>query len=178
MYKQVKNILTKQMNKNGLEFIVKVGSDNFDNLYDDNGVPISIDTVTPIIKVNNVVVDLSTLSNYKEVVFPGIEALTNEIVSDTPIVNHNSIAIDIDTIDISPLVFKIKGFHKYDRMYKEDEAVPYTKNELIEIALPLNVLTKKIRKNDILETASEKYRVVKEYNIGDVWRGLEIEREY
>jgi len=68
--------------------------------------------------------------------------------------------------------------HKYDRMYKEPEAVQYTNNELIEIALPLNILTKEIRKNDIIESPNAKYRVVKEYQIGNIMKGLEVEREY
>jgi len=63
-------------------------------------------------------------------------------------------------------------------MYKEPEAVQYTNNELIEIALPLNILTKEIRKNDIIKSPNATYRVVKEYQIGGIMKGLEVEREY
>jgi len=176
MYFEVKKLLTSNILSNGYTFKVKILSDNKDNSYDENGVPIS---GTPIITLSGTVINLSDLTNYRGESFKSVTELIEELNSIAPVVNYNNIMIsDLDTLDITPPIeFKIKGVHKYDRTYLNPENVPYTNNELIEIALPFTSITKKIRKNDIIETEYDRYRVNKEYNVGDIWRGFQIQRE-
>jgi len=178
MYQVTKKMLHTMIKKSGLQFTITIVSKSFENNYDDNGVPITEAGITPIIRYQGVQVPLTDFSDYKGDLFATIDDFTKEICSTQPIIRYQTNVIDINDLRIVPITFKIKGVHKYDRMYKEPEAVQYTNNELIEIALPLNILTKEIRKNDIIESPNAKYRVVKEYQIGNIMKGLEVEREY
>jgi len=178
MYGITKKMLHTMIKKSGLEFTITIVSKNIENNYDDNGVQITEAGITPIIRYQGVEVVLADFSDYKGDTFVTIDDLTKEICSTKPIVRYQTNIIDINDLRIVPITFKIKGVHKYDRMYKEPEAVQYTKNELIEIALPLNILTKEIRKNDIIKSPNASYRVVKEYQIGGIMKGLQVEREY
>ena len=176
MYSEVKKLLTEQAYSNGYSFYIKVLSSDSDNSYDDDGIPIS---KAPIITLSGTQIELSTLSDYKGESFDSVAELVEELNSIAPIVKYNNIIIpDLKALDIAPpLEFTIKGFHKYDKTYLNREGVPFTNDELIEIVIPFTPITKKICKNDIVKTKYDTYRVNKEYNIGDVWRGLQIQRE-
>jgi len=178
MYDNVRRLLKNEIRKNGVEFLITIVSEEIENNYDDNGVPIEYSTVTPVIKYKNNIVNLSDFTDYKGVQFQSVSDLVIEMLKELPIINFNGILIDTpNDIEITPISFIIKGVHKYNKSLLSDEAVPYTKNELIEVALPYNSLTKQIRKNDKIESSDISYRVVKEYNIGEVLKGLILERE-